>query len=60
MATTNHTFTTASFKEMNRLLKNDLIMKSIESLGNGNKITIDDKSYTNLSDFIFWLIDNLN
>jgi hypothetical protein len=55
----NISFKKVQFEEMTRVLKVELIEKCIINLSRTNSIKIDDVQYTELSSFIYWLVDNL-
>ncbi len=55
----NIEFTKEQFKSMTRLQKAEIIMKSIECIQNGKSLKIDEKVYTELSGFIYWVVDNV-
>lgn len=47
------------FDEMTRVLKAELIEKCIKNLSGSNSVKIDNVDYTELSDFTYWLVDNI-
>lgn len=55
----NDNFTKEQFGVMTRVQKADLIEKCVQNIAKKNSITIDEVDYTELSDFIYWLVDNL-
>ncbi len=55
----NISFEIAQFTSMPRALKADLIESCINSITNNNSVTIDGAIYTELSEFIYWIFDNV-
>ncbi|SHG14034.1 hypothetical protein [Flavobacterium johnsoniae] len=55
----NISFEKEQFDEMTRVLKAELIEKCIKNLLESNSIKIDNVDYTKLSDFTYWLVDNI-
>lgn len=55
----NINFKKKQFDEMTRVLKAELIEKCIKNLLGSKSIKIDDVDYTELSDFTYWLVDNI-
>lgn len=55
----NISFKKEQFVVMTRVQKADLIEKCVQNIAKKNSITIDEVGYTELSDFIYWLVDNL-
>ncbi|MEO8516627.1 MAG: hypothetical protein ABI426_07785 [Flavobacterium sp.] len=53
----NIIFKKEQFNEMPIVLKAELIEKCIKKLSERNSVKIDNVDYTELSDFIYWLID---
>lgn len=55
----NISFEKEQFEAMTRVLKAEMIERCISAISENNSITIDNISYTELSAFIYWLVDNL-
>ena len=55
----NISFGKEQFEAMTRVLKVEMIERCIRVISENNSVTIDNVVYTELSDFIYWLVDNL-
>ena len=55
----NICFEKEQFEGMTRVLKAEIIERSINAISENNTVTIDNVDYTELSVFIYWLLDNL-